>query len=145
MAKEYIYNVSLNWKDGRLGTLGSPELNEKIDVATPPEFEKGIEGIWSPEHLFISAVSSCLMTTFLSMADFSKLNFISFSCTATGTLGKMDGKFAVDKILLKPLLVIPNEKDRDKAERLLHKAEAACLISNSIKTDIVFEPIIEIE
>ena len=145
MAKEFIYNVSLNWDEGRRGTLGSPELDEKIEVATPPEFEKGVEGVWSPEHLFISAVSSCLMTTFLSMADFSKLKFASFSCDAIGTLGKMENKFAVDKIVLKPVLVIKDEKDAEKAERLLHKAEKACLITNSIKTEILFDPKIEIE
>lgn len=145
MAKEFIYNVTLNWDEGRRGTLGSPELEEKVEVATPPEFEKGVEGVWSPEHLFISAVSSCLMTTFLSMADFSKLKFTSFSCVATGTLGKMENKFAVDKIVLKPVLVIKDEKDMEKAERLLRKAESACLITNSIKTEILFEPKIEIE
>jgi len=45
-----------------------PELNKDagsfIEVATLPEFPKGIPGIWSPEHLFTAAVSSCLMTTF---------------------------------------------------------------------------------
>lgn len=40
-----------------------------IEVATPPEFPKGIPGMWSPEHLFTAAVSGCLMTTFLSIAE----------------------------------------------------------------------------
>jgi len=137
MSKEYKYDVRLEWQNGRVGTLSSPVLNETVDVATPPEFEKGVEGIWSPEHLFIAAVNSCLMTTFLAMADFSKLDFESFSCNATGTLGKVEGKFAVDKITLMPSLVLKNEKDIEKGTRLLHKAESACLISNSIKTDIV--------
>lgn len=136
MSKEYIYDVNLAWKEGRIGNLSSPVLEQTVQVATPPEFDKGVEGIWSPEHLFISAVSSCLMTTFLAMADFSKLEFESFSCAATGTLGKVDGKFAVDKITLKPTVVIKDEKDREKADRLLHKAEASCLISNSVKTEI---------
>jgi len=144
MSKEYIYDVNLAWKEGRIGTLSSSVLEQTVQVATPPEFDKGVEGIWSPEHLFISAVSSCLMTTFLAMADFSKLEFESFSCAATGTLGKVDGKFAVDKITLKPTVVIKDEKDREKADRLLHKAEASCLISNSVKTEISMETNIQV-
>lgn len=144
MSKEYIYDVNLTWNEGRIGTLSSPVLHHSVDVATPPEFDKGVEGVWSPEHLFISAVSSCLMTTFLAMADFSKLEFHSFSCAATGSLGKIDGKFAVDKITLKPKVLIKDEKDREKTDRLLHKAEASCLISNSVKTEITMEPTIKL-
>jgi organic hydroperoxide reductase OsmC/OhrA len=33
-----------------------------------------------------------------------------------------------------------NEKDRERAERVLAKAEAACLISNSIKSKITMVP-----
>jgi peroxiredoxin-like protein len=144
MSKEYIYDVNLCWKEGRIGELSSPVLDHNVEVATPPEFDKGVEGVWSPEHLFISAVSSCLMTTFLAMAEFSKLEFESFSCAAKGTLGKVDGKFAVDKIVLKPVVVIKDEKDREKADRLLHKAEGACLISNSVKTEITMETEIQV-
>jgi organic hydroperoxide reductase OsmC/OhrA len=60
----------------RKGKLCSPELSKEngpcIEVATPPEFPKGMPGIWSPEHLFTAAVSSCLMTTFLAIAENSK-------------------------------------------------------------------------
>ena len=69
----------------------SPELNKKnsvcIEVATPPEFPKGIAGIWSPEHLFVAAISGCLMTTFLAIAENSTLEFTSFSCQAKGKSG----------------------------------------------------------
>jgi organic hydroperoxide reductase OsmC/OhrA len=37
-------------------------------------------------------------------------------------------------------LVIKKEEDRERAERILTKSEAACLISNSIKSKIVFKP-----
>ncbi|HOB24939.1 MAG TPA: OsmC family peroxiredoxin, partial [Kaistella sp.] len=58
----HFYNVEINWKEGRKGEMSSPELSEKMEVATPPQFPNGDENIWSPEHLFTSAVASCLMT-----------------------------------------------------------------------------------
>jgi organic hydroperoxide reductase OsmC/OhrA len=70
MDDKHLYEVNLEWKNARIGDLSSPVLNDKIEVATPPEFPKGIEGVWSPEHLFVSAVSSCLMTTFLAIAEY---------------------------------------------------------------------------
>lgn len=144
MDEKHLYEVNLDWADTRRGDLSSPVLNNKIEVATPPEFPKGIEGVWSPEHLFVSAVSSCLMTTFLAIADFSKLEYTAFSVGAIGTLEKVDGKFVISEIELKPVLEISDESKKAKAERIIEKAEAACLISNSITSKIILTPTINV-
>ena len=86
-------------------------------MATPPEFPKGIPGIWSPEHLFTAAVSSCLMTTFLFVAENSKLDFVSFRCQSKGKLDQVDGKFLMTEVLLRPV-VVKEEKDRERALKL---------------------------
>ncbi|MFD0975328.1 OsmC family protein [Salinimicrobium gaetbulicola] len=142
---EHYYKVDLDWKSDRKGEISSLELNQKIEVATPPEFPKGMAGIWSPEHLFTAAVNSCFMTTFLAIAENSKLEFKNFSCPAKGKLSKVDGKFAMSEVILEPVLTIVNEEDREKAEKILHKAEKACLITNSLKTEVLLQPVIELE
>lgn len=124
-------------------TMPSPGAGGCIEVATPPEFPKGIPGIWSPEHLFTASVSSCLMTTFLAIAENSKLDFLSFQCQSTGKLEKVDGKFIMSEILLEPTVTIPDEKDMEKAGKVLQKSEAACLISNSVKSKIIMRPVIK--
>ncbi|MBL0745972.1 OsmC family protein [Chryseolinea lacunae] len=145
----HYYNVEINWNTERKGIMCSSELNRDsvncIEVATPPEFPKGMPGIWSPEHLFTAAVSSCLMTTFLSVAENSKLNFVKFSCKSKGKLEQVDGKLVMSEIILEPTLTIVEEKDRERAERVLHKSEAACLISNSIKSRVIMKPIVIVE
>jgi peroxiredoxin-like protein len=147
----HFYNVDVSWKQDRKGILSSPELNisesadnNEIEVATPPEFPKGIPGIWSPEHLFTAAVSSCLMTTFLSIAENSKLEFTHFECKSKGKLEKVEGRFEMSEIILEPLVTIINESDREKAERILNKSEAACLISNSIRSKVTMIPSIQV-
>ena len=134
----HYYNVDINWNTERKGIMCSPELNKVaancVEVATPPEFPKGMPGIWSPEHLFTAAVSSCLMTTFLAIAENSKLDFSSFTCKSKGKLDQVDGKFLMTEIILEPTVLIFNENDREKAERVLQKSEVACLISNSINS-----------
>ncbi len=142
--EEHIYTVDLNWKQERRGEISSPELNESIEVATPPEFPKGIPGIWSPEHLYTAAVNSCFMTTFLAIAENSKLEFKSLSCPAKGKLSKEDGKYVMSQIILEPVLRINNAEDKEKAEKILYKAEKACLITNSIKAEVILNPQIEV-
>lgn len=139
----HYYNVDINWEKNRKGIMCSPELNKEngvcIEVATPPEFPKGMKGIWSPEHLLVAAVSSCLMTTFLSIAENSTLEFANFSCEAKGKQEAIEGKLIISEILLKPTVVIHDETNRNKALRIVKKAEDACLIARSIKSKITTE------
>lgn len=138
----HYYEVKLDWKSDRKGLVSSPVLTSNIEVATPPEFPKGIAGIWSPEHLLVAAVNSCLMTTFLAIAENSKFEFVSFTSNANGKLEKIDGKYLISEIILTPELTIKSDTDKEKALRVLEKSEAACLISNSIKSKIIFKPVV---
>jgi peroxiredoxin-like protein len=140
MSVEHQYPVHVSWSKDRMGTLSSPDVDTTITVATPPEFPKGMPNIWSPEHLFTAAVNSCLMTTFLSIAERARLDFIAFDAHASGKLAMVDGKYMMTEVTLSPEVTIANESDRDKAMMVLHKAEENCLISYSIKSTIVFEP-----
>jgi len=133
---KHSYQVSLNWKEGRIGTMSSDTLPLKIEVATPPEFDKGVPGIWSPEHLFTASVLSCFMTTFLAVADYSKLEIEKLTCKAEGILQNIDGKFLMTEVILKPTINILKEEDREKTEKIILKAEKACLISNSITSKV---------
>ncbi len=140
MDNTHFYEVNVKWDKDRIGTTYSPDLSPTIEVATPPEFPKGVAGIWSPEHLLVAAVNSCLMTTFLAIAENSKLDFKSFESMAKGKLEKVDGKFMISEIVLLPVVMIHNEADKERALRILDKSEAACLISNSVKSRITFQP-----
>lgn len=141
----HFYQVNVAWNRDRKGMMCSPELTSTnaescIEVATPPEFPKGIPGIWSPEHLFTAAVSSCFMTTFLSIAENSKLEFKSFECKSSGKLEQADGKLQMTEVHLEPILVIARAEDREKALRILSKTEVNCLITNSIRSKVTMNP-----
>jgi peroxiredoxin-like protein len=110
-------------------------------VATPPEF-KGHEGIWSPEDLYVASANICLMTTFLAVAERAGLTFTSYHCEAEGRLELVEGKFQVTVITLRPQIALQSGSDAAKAKELIEKAEANCLISNSMKTRITLEPTI---
>lgn len=146
----HYYNVNIGWNGERKGLMCSPELkpgtsqNGCIEVATPPQFPKGMAGIWSPEHLFTAAVASCFMTTFLAIAENSKLNFKAFHCESKGKLESTDGKLAMTQVELFPTVTLFDRKDEDLALRVMNKTEHSCLITNSIKARVVMQARTEI-
>ena len=139
MENQYSYSTEVEWTGERRGDLSAQDLPD-LRVDAPPEF-KGHEGAWTPEHLFVAAVNSCFMTTFLAIAENSKLEFVSFSADAKGKLEKLEGQgFIMTEVVLRPKLLISHARDAERAGRILAKAEKACLISNSIKTATKLEP-----
>ena len=144
MMDAHFYTVDVEWLADKRGVLTSPELAQNVEVATPPPFQGGVEQIWSPEHLFTSAVVSCFMTTFLAIAANSKLTYSNFKCNAKGKLEQVDGKYLMTEVLLVAQLTIDSLENKEKAERILEKSERACLISNSIKSTVTLTPIINI-
>lgn len=140
----HIYKVDIHWEDTKRGTLSSDVLNSKVTVVTPPEFKGGIAGEWSPEHLFAAAANSCLMTTFLAIAENSKLDFHSFDSQATAKLEMVEKVYMISEIVLAPVVSVYREEDMEKAMRVLEKAEKACLISNSMKSSVIMQPTIEL-
>jgi peroxiredoxin-like protein len=139
-SKVYTYRTAVTWTEQRKGVIscaGKPD----VQVATPPEF-KGHDGIWSPEDLFVASANICLMTTFLSVAERAGLAFTSYESAAEGKLELVDGKFQFTAITLKPVITLPAGGDASKAKELIEKAEANCLISNSMKAKVSLEPTI---
>lgn len=147
----HYYQVDVDWNRDRRGMMCSPELNSAlngngcIEVATPPEFPKGESGVWSPEHLFTASVASCIMTTFVAIAENSKLDFSHFTCKSKGKLEKVDKRFVMTEVTVEPHVTLRHEKDRERAMRVLEKTEKECLISNSIKSKVVMNPVFIIE
>lgn len=143
-SKTHTYEVNLHWDSERKGTLSSPALPTKIEVTTPPDFPNGKKDIWSPQHLFVAAMSGCLMDTFLVVAENSELEFISFECNAVGIVSEIDGQLAVTEVTLKPKVAIKSSEHEVQLKKILEMSKNQCLICNSVTTKISLEPIIVI-
>jgi organic hydroperoxide reductase OsmC/OhrA len=113
-----------------VSSAGLPDL----DTTPPPEFG-GPEGSWSPETLLVASVADCFILTFRAIARASKLDWNTIDCAAEGTLDRVDGVTRFTRFDLHAKLELPPGVDRDKADRLLRKAEAVCLITASLNTE----------
>lgn len=140
MLTKHFYEVKVHWTEGRKGVLSSPDLDQTIACATPPEFAKGVPNIWSPEHLYAAAISSCYMTTFLAIAENSKLEFSDFSCTTQCKLELVEGKHLITEAVIQPIVnLLHPDRDTEKAHKVMDKSKAACLITNSMNTRVILE------
>jgi organic hydroperoxide reductase OsmC/OhrA len=135
----HFYDTEIQWTDRRRGSVRAPGLPAFV-VSTPPEF-KGEAGYWTPEHLFVTAAESCLMATFLGIADNSKLPVVSYRSTASGRLEKVEGAgLRFTEITIRPIIELESALDRERAERVLAKAHKGCLIANSMALTLQVQP-----
>ena len=141
MIESHDYRVDLTSGRDRIAELTSPDGHLRaVGVSTPPEFG-GPEDMWSPEHLYVAALSSCLMTTFFALADISRLDVASYCDEAMGHLQRGDDRlYSMDRIVLRPHVVVDSEEHIPKALRLLKKAESVCLISRSVRSAVEVFP-----
>jgi peroxiredoxin-like protein len=135
----YEYETELAWKGERTGVLEGSGLPH-LQVSAPEEFA-GTPGLWTPEQMLVGATASCVMTTFLAIAEFSEVTINFFRTRAKGKLEKIPGEgYRFTEIHLSTEVgVFPNEVE--KARRALAKAEKSCFISNSIRARVNVEAV----
>lgn len=115
------------------GTLRAGDRPAIVGGA-PPEFG-GTPGVWSPEHLFLSAVALCFLTTFEWFAGRAPVAIADFHCRAVGTVAKTSKGLAFTSVRLEARAVVPPGAGA-AARELLDKAKHACLVSNSLQCPV---------
>ena len=136
--KSFRYRNDLVWTLARRGTvssLGKPEL----EVGSPPEF-KGEPGVWSPEELYVGALNTCIMLTFLASADRKGLGLAAYESSAEGLLEHSEGRYRITEVTVQPSVVVMSDADLEAAQEIMGKVEENCFISNSITAQVSLQP-----
>jgi organic hydroperoxide reductase OsmC/OhrA len=144
MENQHSYIVKASSTTPRSGIVGADDIHPPIAFSAPPEFQ-GVPGTWTPEHFFVAAVATCFVSTFSGMSVVSKFDFLSLTLSAEAILQKDEGGWRFTRVIVRPRLRIHFEKDRERALRLLEKAEKYCLVARSLSCPTVLEPEIIVE
>jgi peroxiredoxin-like protein len=144
MEAHHEYRINAFGADGRNGVVHAEGILPYVPFSAPPEF-LGEPGRWTPEHFLVAAVASCFFSTFSGIAEKSRLEYASFKLDAEGLLDKEDGIWRFTEIKLRPIVSVLKEKDRDRATRLLEKAEKSCLIARSLQCKVALFPAVQIK
>jgi organic hydroperoxide reductase OsmC/OhrA len=97
-----------------------------------------------PEEAFVASISSCHMLWFLSIAAKGGLVVDSYRDDAVGVMGRnADGKVFVRTVTLRPRVALGGSKaaTREELAAIHHEAHEACYIANSIRTEVLCEPV----
>lgn len=134
------HSIAVRWTGGKQAVASSPDGLPELEVASPPQFG-GPGGRWSPEHFYVGAAASCWLTTFLAVAEMSKLDVAEVEVSGEAIVERGDDRlYSIPRIVLRPRVALRREQDRDRANRLIRKAEEVCLVSRSMRTTIELEP-----
>ena len=134
--KTYEIPTQLTWKGGRQGTA-QVEGKGALEVAAPPEF-KGDGRLWTPEDLFVEALESCLMLTFVSLSEDQGLELVSYTSTASGRLEKSPEGLAFGWVVISPR--IEARGTEEETLKLIHQAGELCMIRRSVSCQVAIYP-----
>jgi organic hydroperoxide reductase OsmC/OhrA len=127
----HLYAASAAGAPGGVVAVASPTLPD-IETAPPPEFD-GPGGLWSPETLLCAAVANCYILTFRAVSRAGRLEWRTLECRVEGTLERVDNQAQFTRFATSAKLTVPAGTDAARARELLERAEAVCLVSNSLR------------
>ena len=155
MAEQHLYKATIEWRRGEGdfskgrfsrghrwlfdGGIEVPASASPTVVPLPLSVEAAVD----PEEAFVASLSSCHMLTFVDLARRAGFTVDSYEDTAEGVMSRLEaGRWWISKVTLRPRIVFSGEKRPDEIDLgdLHHKAHDACFISNSVKTEVVIDP-----
>ena len=148
MAKTATYHTTVTWKGEHWGHLqmgNGPEM----DFSAPPDAE-GHAGVLTPEDAFVAAANTCVMLMFIWATERFKLDLVSYECPAEGTkLIALDRTEIFTQIVLQPKIVVragdeAQSRVEKRVRRALESAQKYSLVANSLKSEVIVQPQIEI-
>ena len=148
MSQTATYHTEVTWKGEHWGhvVLGNgPEM----DFSAPPDAQ-GHAGVFTPEDAFVAAANTCIMMMFIWAAERFKLKLLSYACKVEGTkLIELDRTEIFTHLRFWPVIrIAAGDEDpevvRARTLRGLQAARKYSLVANSVKSEIVIEPQIEI-
>jgi len=148
MSRTAIYTTSVAWKGEHWGHIvmgNGPEM----DFSAPPEAQ-GHPGVLTPEDAFVASANTCIMMMFIWAAERYKLNLLSYDCQAEGTKRiELDRTEIFTHLCFRPhIRVSAGEEDpaavHSRTQRALWSAQKYSLVANSVRSEIIIEPQIEI-
>ncbi len=141
MSRTATYHTTVSWKGEHWGHLvcgNGPEM----DFSAPPDAH-GHEGVLTPEDAFVAAANTCVMMMFLWACERFKIPLVSYECRAEGTKRiELDRTELFTRLVFQPQIRV-KDCDEERVRRALQAAQKYSLVANSVKSEIVVEPTIE--
>jgi organic hydroperoxide reductase OsmC/OhrA len=113
--------------------------------ASPHVGKWAVESAVDPEEMFVAALSSCHMLSFLHLARLAGFAVRAYDDHAEGVTEEIaPGRLAVTKVELRPKIEWAGAAPtKEQLDRLHHGAHEICFIANSVQTQVTVADIAE--
>jgi organic hydroperoxide reductase OsmC/OhrA len=119
----------------------APPAEQQLQIASDPAF-KGDPRLLNPEQLLVLAASSCQLLAFLAVAARSRVDVVAYEDDATAEMPESDPPVRITRIVLAPRITIAGKPPTEgRLNRMVELAHRGCYIANSLRTEIVVEPV----
>lgn len=148
MSRAATYHADVRWTGehgGHLALGNGPEM----EFSAPPDAQ-GHAGVLTPEDAFVAAANTCVMLMFIWAAERFQLRLLSYQCRTEGTkLIELDRTEIFTRLRFRPVIRVQcNSGEKEIVEartrRALEAARKYSLVANSVKSEILVEPDIEV-
>ncbi len=137
-----VYTNKVIWKNEHLGRTFCGNGTD-MDFSAPPTLY-GHPNMMTPEDAYLMAVNTCIHMMVLWAMKRFKLELVSFECSAEGEVEEhLDKTSWFRKVLLRPKLVVRGGSE-GAVRRAVQMARKYSTIAESIKSEVVIEPKIEV-
>jgi organic hydroperoxide reductase OsmC/OhrA len=130
-SKVFTYRAALHWEGGHRAVVSSGE-RPTLPVSPPEDFPGGEADRWSPEHLYLAALQSCTMLSFLAHCSHHDLVVQEYSASTSGSIERRveDHRYAFTHLeMVVTARMAPGQAEAARA--LTGKAERDCFITAS--------------
>lgn len=138
---EHYFHLKADWPGLRndVGTIDAGNLRTEISIPT----EMDGPGIGTnPDEMLLGAAATCYIITLAAMMERSGLQKEALTMNSVGIVDMTNGMITYKKIIHKPHIVLAinaTKKNVALAQRLVEKAEKACMISRAIQGNVEVE------
>jgi organic hydroperoxide reductase OsmC/OhrA len=130
-AKTFDFPLSVHWVGGRR-TVASVGGKPDLEVATPPEFKGGVEGVWSPEDLLVGSIAACFAVTLVAIAERREVPLRELDVAGSGRVTQRnDGRTGFVEATLE-VAVTTDPGFEEEATAAAEAAERGCLVAASL-------------
>jgi organic hydroperoxide reductase OsmC/OhrA len=141
---EWTGSTGAGWKDySREHSGTAPPAEQGLRLSSEPAF-RGDPALLNPEQLQVIAASSCQLLSFLAIAARARIDVVGYEDAAEGFMPEDESPMWITKIVLRPRIRVAGEVDEARLRHYVELAHEQCFIANSLRTQIVVEPEIEL-
>jgi organic hydroperoxide reductase OsmC/OhrA len=143
------FHTSAHWQGSTGGgyeayrrehTVQAAGVDASLTLSSDAAF-RGDAAALNPEVLLLAAAVSCQLLSFLAVAARARLDVVEYRDDADAEMPEDVEPVRITRIVLRPRITVRGQVAESRLAHLVEVAHRECFITNSLRSDVVVEPV----